>query len=125
MSKRWRAVIVPRVKFSRFLLLLSLCAILAGCETPLVVTHPWPKTYRLVRVTNPRGELIADWVAEGGVWQTPRGYRFRAVERTTGWPITITAQYPHGRRVEVGGPNIVVTRVPKPAWLAEREQSWH
>jgi hypothetical protein len=111
------------VKFPRlFLALLALA--LVGCQTRLG-SHPWPRKYKLVRVTNPRGELIADWIAQGGVWQTERGYRFRAIERTTGYPIVLTTQYPHGRRVEVGGPNIVVSPVRKPLWLAEREGHWY
>ena len=70
-----------------------------------------------VRVTNLRGELVADWVAEGAVTRTARGYQFRAVERTSAPPYMMTTQYPHGRRTEVSGANIVVTPASKPYWL--------
>ena len=70
-----------------------------------------------MRVTNLRGELVSDWVAEGRVARTERGYKFRAVERVSAPPYMTVTQYPHGRRTEVTGANIVVTPASKPYWL--------
>ncbi len=75
------------------------------------------RDYSRVRVTNPRGELIADYIAEGRVRGTERGYAFYAVERTTSTPYMMTIRYPRGRWIEVAGPNILVTRSGKPEWL--------
>lgn len=108
------------------LLLLTLAAtLLTGCES-YFDRHPEFNTrnFKRVRVTNPRGELTADYIAEGGVWKTERnGYRFRAVQRTSGPPFPQTIQYPRGRRVEVNGANIVISRSGKPLWLYELDQT--
>ena len=102
------AAIVRAVNFSRTLLLLLAACALVGCET--AGSHQSSKKYRRVRVTDPRGDLIADWTAEGFVARTERGYRFRAVERVSGPPFVQVNHYPRGRR-------IVVTPAGKPLWL--------
>jgi hypothetical protein len=106
------------------LLLPALLALVCfpGCETPLVVSHPWPEKYYLVEVTNPRGELVADWIAEGHVWQTAANYyRFHAVERNTGGPYPQHIRYPDARYEEASGANIHVIPCGKPLWLYEAE----
>jgi hypothetical protein len=79
------------------------------------------RLYRKVRVTDLKGNLIADWIAEGGVWRHGKGYRFKAVERKTGGTHPVELRYPQGRKVIVGGPNIVVMPCGKPQWLYEIE----
>ncbi len=108
---------VQRVKLPRLVIpvLLLPFLLLSGCHT-----HRYLSVYRdyyRVRVTNPRGEFIADYIAEGGVRRTERGYEFRAVERTGPVPYMMTVRYPRGRRIDVAGPNIVVTPSGKPEWL--------
>lgn len=81
--------------------------LIVGCESE----------YTQLRVTNPRGEVIADWVARGHVGQTETGYCITALQRTDGYPYPITARYPDGWRVTVVGPNIHRWPCAKPAWL--------
>jgi hypothetical protein len=102
-----------RVTLRRLLLLLLLAAVFSGCYYH---EHGYAHYYR-VRVTDPRGILIADWIAEGWVLRTGFGYRFRAVERFSAAPWPQVVRYPHGRRVETSGPNIVVSPCPRPAWM--------
>jgi hypothetical protein len=97
----------PVVNLSRFAWLLLTLPFLAGCET----------TYTRLRVTNPRGELIADWVARGYVWRTEEGYRITALERTDGRPYPKTTYYPDGWRTTVVGPYVRRWRCAKPGWL--------
>ena len=73
--------------------------------------------YTELRVTNPRGEMIADWVAHGHVAHTETGYRITAVERTDGYPYPVTARYPDGWRVTVVGPNVHRWPCARPAWM--------
>ncbi len=95
-------------------------ALFAGCEAPAVISHPWPKTYRLVRVSNPRGELIADWIAVGSVNRAEgNSYRFKAVERISAPPNSEDIHYPEGRLVTIYGPTMIVSRCGKPQWLYE------
>lgn len=70
---------------------------------------------------NIEGRLIAEWVAEGFCARTETGYKFKAVQRTTGAPFPQEIHYPYGRQIEVGGQNIVVSRTGKPRWLYELE----
>ena len=91
--------------------LLAALPLLAGCET-----H-----YTRLRVTNPRGELVSDWVARGPVWHTEAGYRVTAVERTEGCPFPSTARYPDGWQTIVAGANIHRWRCAKPAWLDDED----
>ena len=106
------------MKIFRLTPLLLALALLSGCATSytnnIFTRH---RLYRKVRVTDPEGRLIADWIAEGGVWRHGTGYRFKAVERRTGPPHPQFIQYPQGRNVIINGPNIVVMPCGKPLWL--------
>lgn len=68
-------------------------------------------------MTNIRGELVADWIAEGRVVKSDRGYAFRAVERISAPPFMTVTHFPHGRRMNIAGANIIVTPTEKPYWL--------
>lgn len=106
----------------RPLFLLLFFTLFAGCESAPIVLHPWHKGYRRVRVTNPRGELVTDWIAVGKVWRTAANtYHFRAVERDTAPPYSQEIHYPDARPVEVNGANILVTPCGKPLWLYDLE----
>ena len=74
--------------------------------------------YTLFRVTNPRGELLAEWIAEGVWWRSGDGYEIRAVQHRSGPPFPQTDCYPNGIKTVVAGPNIVRRVVAKPEWLA-------
>jgi hypothetical protein len=117
----WSTVIVRRVKFSRPVLIAFLLPLLLlpGCQSYFERKHGPLKKYYRVRVTNPRGELVADYISEGKPSRTERGFVFKAMERTSHPPEQLTLRYPHGRRIEVAGPNIVVARSGKPLWLYE------
>lgn len=94
----------------RFLRLLPIAAalLLSACQT-----------YTKFRVTNYRGDLIAEWIAEGDVDRVGPGYKIKAVERTSGPPLSQTTYYPNGWRTTVAGPHIVRWRTSKPEWLRE------
>jgi hypothetical protein len=96
----------------RFIWFLAALPFLAGCQT----------TYTQLRVTNPRGEVITDWVARGHISRVERGYRITAVERTDGPPSRGTARYPNGWRTTVVGPTIRHWHCAKPAWLRDDER---
>lgn len=108
---------VWHVKLPRLVILVLLLPLLllSGCHTSRYLRIP--RDYYQVRVTNPRGEFIADYIAEGSVRRTERGYVFRAVERISPMPYMMMNRYPRGRRIEVAGPNVVVTPADKPEWL--------
>ena len=97
----------PAVNLPRATWLLLALPFLGGCQA----------TYTDLRVTNPRGELIADWVARGYIWHIEEGYRITAVERTDGPPYGKTTRYPDGWRTTVVGPYVHRTPCAKPAWL--------
>ena len=94
-------------------------ALLAGCETP---QHSTRSKYTKLSVTDQTGDTIAEWVAEGKVEKTDQGYEIHAVERRTGPPDVITAQYPNGRAATVVGPNIVLDQIEKPEWLRKLDE---
>ena len=108
------------VTFLRLLLFAVFVLSMAGCADPW--SRVIPPAYYRVRVTNPRGELVADWVAVGFVARTETGYRFRAVERLSAPPHMQSIRYPEGRQVEASGPNIIVARCPEPLWLYEMKR---
>lgn len=91
-------------------LLTATLPFISGCESE----H---SDYTQLRVTNPRGEVIADWVAHGHVAHTETGYRITAVQRTDGYPYPLTARYPDGWHVTVVGPNVHRWPCARPAWL--------
>lgn len=110
----------PRVIRRRLHLLLvcALAILFSGCATSYtnnIFTRN--RLYRKIHITDLQGYLIADWIAEGPVWRHAPGYRFKAVERRVGGPIPVVSHYPHGRKVIVNGPNIVVMPCEKPEWL--------
>ena len=45
------------------------------------------------------------------------GYRITAVQRTDGYPRPLTARYPDGWQVTVGGPNVHRWPCVRPEWL--------
>jgi hypothetical protein len=75
-------------------------------------------------VTNPRGELIAEWVARGYVYHNEVGYRITAVERMDAERFSKPARYPDGWRTTVVGPVIHHWRCAKPAWLEAEDRKW-
>ena len=107
------------VKIARPLLVLLALVLFGGCAG-------WGDghTYYRVRVTDPRGTLIADWIAIGWVERIEGGYRFRAVQRLSGAPYPKLIRYPEGRLVEASGPNILVARCAPPAWLEPARVQW-
>jgi len=110
------------VKLTRPLLLLLALVLIAGCADPF--SRLIPPAYYRVRVTDPRGILIADWIAVGYVARTETGYRFKAVERLATAPHPQVARYPHGRHAEASGPNIIVARCGEPLWLYEMKRGY-
>ena len=67
------------MKFLRFFL--PLCAVALGaCQSMPYSTGIYTK----FRVTNYRGDLVADWIAEGPYHAVGDGYEIKAVERTSG-----------------------------------------
>lgn len=108
-ASKWGAL-VPRFAWPLAVLMLSAC-----CHST------YHGTYTRLRVTNPRGELIADWVAVGPIWPVERGYCITAVERISGPPRPILTRYPDGWRTAAVGPNIRHWRCPAPDWLQESD----
>ncbi len=94
--------------FRPLIVLASVWAVI-GCQTPM---H-----YTKFRVTNYRGELVADWTAEGAIRKVDNGYRIKAVERTSAPPHAETTRYPNGWMTIVDGPHIVRWECGKPFWL--------
>lgn len=90
---------------------------LAGCETTKPDKDSGPRKYTKFTVTDPTGDMISEWIAEGNFKKSATGYEIRAVERRTAPPDPTTNQYPNGRQASVAGPNIVLQDVAKPAWL--------
>lgn len=90
--------------------LLAALVLVTGCQTT---------KFTKLRVTNHRGEMIAEWTAKGAVSATERGYRITAVERLSGPPYSTYTRYPDGWRTNAVGPHILRWRCQKPLWLAE------
>jgi hypothetical protein len=106
------------VKHLRLLILLVLVLTLNGCVSTRrsnFITRN--QVYRKIHATDYQGYLVADWIAEGRVWRHGPGYRFKAMERLSGGPFPTRTRYPHGRRVIINVPNIIVTPCDKPEWL--------
>ncbi len=98
--------------FPRLLLLLAALVFTAGCAS---------ERFTKLRVTNHRGEVLAEWVARGYVLRSEQGYRITAVERLSGPPHPILSRYPDGWRTTVAGPHILRWRCGEPYWLYELE----
>ena len=97
--------------------LLLAFALLAGCENTSTRNELVPPKYTKLSVTDPRGDLLAEWIAEGHVKRADQGYTIKAIERRTPPPFQTEAQYPNGRVSTVVGPNIVLEDIEKPEWL--------
>ena len=88
--------------------------LLGGCAHREVMCE-WP--YWQVVSTDVEGCWISEYIAEGEVTPFCDGYRFRAVQRRTFRPVTLTYRYPLGRWVKAQAPNIIITPACKPLWL--------
>ena len=97
------------MKCFRSLVVLTSVLAVIGCQTT--------KRYTKFRVTNYRGELVADWTAEGSIRKVDNGYRIKAIERTSAPPHSETTRYPNGWITTVDGPHIVRWECGKPFWL--------
>ena len=106
------------MKLRRSTWLLAALASLSGCE----IDQFGRNQYTRLVVTNPRGGLIADWVARGPIVPNERGYRITAVQRISGPPDSILSRYPDGWRTTAVGPNIHHWRCPAPEWLEETQE---
>lgn len=110
------------VKHLRLLILLVFLVTLNGCVTTRrsnFITRN--QVYRKIEVTDYQGKLVANWIAEGWVWRYGPGYRFVAMERFKGPPYPMRTRYPHGRKVTINAPNIIVTPIEKPEWLVRQD----
>ena len=96
------------MKFFRLLPLLAALVFTAGCAS---------ERFTKLRVTNHRGEVLAEWVARGYVLRSEQGDRITAVERLSGPPHPILSRYPDGWHTTVTGPHILRWRSGKPFWL--------
>ena len=102
------------MKFFRLLPLLAALVFTAGCTSG---HSDHSGHYTKLRVTNHRGEVLAEWVARGYVLRSEQGYRITAVERLSGPPHPILSRYPDGWHTTVTGPHILRWRSGKPFWL--------
>ena len=122
MSHPRAAATVHAVKY--FLLLAF--ALLASCENTRTRKEPDAdgdsRKYTKLSVTDPSGDLISEWIAEGSVKKSDQGYTIKAVERRTPGPYPTDSQYPNGRVSTVVGPNIVLEDIKKPDWLKKLDE---
>lgn len=109
------------MNFRRLLPALSLLALfaLAGCVTYERGRGWVPRYYRVV-LTDYRGHMLTEWIAQGAVRRTETGFRFRAVERYHTGPTPQSIRYPEGRIVDTAGPNLTVAQCAEPRWLYDR-----
>jgi hypothetical protein len=113
------AATVCAVKYALLLAFLSL----AGCETTKQDNELFPKKYTKFTVTDPSGDLISEWIAEGRFKKSDQGYEIRAIERRSGPPYPVTTEFPNGRHSSVVGPNIILQEVEKPEWLKKLDRA--
>ena len=92
-------------------------ALLAGCENTSTRKESSHDKYTKITVTDPQGDVISEWIAEGPVKKNEQGYTIHAIERRTPGPYSTDSQYPNGRMSTVVGPNIVLEDTEKPDWL--------
>ena len=122
MSRTSTAATVRAVKY--FLLLAF--ALLAACENTRTKMESDSandsRKYTKLSVTDPSGDLISEWIAEGHVKKADQGYTIKAVERRTPGPYPTDSQYPNGRVSSVVGPNIVLEDIEKPDWLKKLDE---
>ena len=99
---------------------LRLCLLFAALASAACQTSTSRNArYTKFRVTNYRGELVADWIAEGRFRKVDNGFRIKAVERTSAPPFVQHMRYPNGWNTTVDGPHIVYWNCGKPLWLYE------
>ena len=113
MSRQPAAATLRPVKY----VLLLAFTLLAACETTRPDKESSPKKYTRFTVTDPSGDLISEWIAEGHFKKADQGYEIRAVERRSAPPFPVKSEYPNGRHATVVGPNIVLETIEKPDWL--------
>ncbi len=113
MSRTGAAANVRAVKYAPLLAI----ALLAGCENTSTRKESSQDKYTKITVTDPSGDVISEWIAEGPVKKNEQGYTIHAVERRTPGPYPTDSQYPNGRMSAVVGPNIVLEDTEKPDWL--------
>ena len=117
--------VAATVRPVKYFLLLAF-ALLAGCENTRTRKEPDAdgdsRKYTKLSVTDPSGDLISEWIAEGSVKKSDQGYTIKAVERRTPGPYPTDSQYPNGRVSSVVGPNIVLEDVEKPDWLKKLDE---
>lgn len=102
------------------LLLCGVAASLAACSHCCNTSYVSQITvYSKVTTTDIRGHCIAEYIAEGPVEETKKGFIFRAVERRIFEPSARTFCYPFGRPVVAIASNIIVDPAPQPAWLCQ------
>ena len=104
----------------RYLSVLLVVLLCAGCVTSLGRSK-LPQHYRKITITDYHGKLVAEWIADGNVWRRGAGYRFKAVQRTSGPPFVTTSHFPQGRSVLIDGPHITVGPCGKPDWLYDTD----
>lgn len=97
--------------------LIATLALLAGCASKS--TSP---DFTALRVSNYRGETIAEYTARGPIKSVEGGYEIHAVERWSPGPHRVHSKYPYGWDTTVLGPRIQHWPTVKPAWLDEREE---
>lgn len=102
----------------KYFLLLAL-AFLVGCENTAHRRDSDGRRYTMLTVTDPTGDLISEWIAEGYVKRFDQGYTIHAVQRRSGQPYPVESRYPNGRTASVVGPNIILEDIEKPAWLKD------
>lgn len=98
-----------------FLIALACGFAFSACES---LPRPEPAYHRVVE-TNVRGEWTVSWIAEGSVWGSEGGCRFRAVQRNIYNKPDMEIHYPLGRKVTVWSSNILVEPAEKPQWLEQ------
>ena len=104
---------------SSFFLAAVVCLLGCGCAHRDVECE---LSYWQVVSTDVEGCWISEYIAEGDVTPVCDGYRFRAVQRRTFRPVTLTYRYPLGRDVKAQAPLLIVTPTCKPLWLKITDQ---
>lgn len=102
-------------------LLSVLLAIGFACLLPACASHQTSPQFTALRVSNQRGEMLAEYVARGPVWSVEGGYRIHAIERRSPPPFPQFNKYPYGWDTTVLGPRIHTWPVGKPYWLMDWE----
>jgi len=117
MKRTWSVLAMAGVMVALF----CLAGALGGCAScNRLLCRETP--YWQVVLTDVEGCWVSDYIAEGTVVQTYSGTCFRAVQRRTFCPVTLTYKYPLGREIKLQGSNIIVTPVCKPLWLRESDR---